>query len=282
LPRIAYYDATAAELRLALCADVDCSGAIAIRTLDSEGDVGRHASIGIGNGGRAAVAYYDATADTYKVALCANSDCSSHSVATVGGFSGGGIGGSAIALQIGAGGSPRIALLDAGGQLRMIRCSAPCDGSDTIATLGGSGSRPPLALHRARGPLSDSSLPLWVAYTDAFGRTRFVQCDDDDCGGEPNLVPIGTATSALGSTLAMSSKPEGTPLAVSVSVGGDALAIDFASRALTRAPNTLGGAPSGFIDVAHFGDGQAAVVYHDEASGELRYQRCARADCSDQ
>jgi hypothetical protein len=80
----------------------------------------------------------------------------------------------------------------------------------------------------------------------------------------------------------MSSKPEGTPLAVSVSVGGDALAIDFASRALTRAPNTLGGAPSGFIDVAHFGDGQAAVVYHDEASGELRYQRCARADCSDQ
>jgi hypothetical protein len=39
---------------------------------------------------------------------------------------------------------------------------------------------------------------------------------------------------------------------------------------------------SAFVDVAHFQDGQAAVLFHDEASGELRYQRCARADCSDQ
>lgn len=282
LPRIAYYDASSGDLRLALCSDSDCAGPITLRTLDSAGDVGRHASIAIGSANRVAIAYYDATGDTYKMALCASSACNTHTVATLPGFSGGGIGASAVALQIGGGGSPRIALLDGGSILKLVRCSAPCDTTDTIATLTTDISRPPLTLLRARGELFNSNLPLWVGYADEFGRARFVQCDDDDCGGEPSILAPNGATLAVGGALGLSQKPEGTPLVVATSSGGEVQSIDFISRATTRSPNSVGAAASVFADVAHFAGGDAVIVYHDEPSGELRYQRCARADCSDQ
>ncbi len=286
-PRIAYYDATGGDLKLALCASTGCAGTIDIRTLDSTGDVGRFASLALGADGFPTVAYYDATNNTYKLARCQDATCTTNSVTTLAGVTGGGVGGSAIAITIGKGppAAPRIVLLDAGSRVTLVRCgNVNCNFNGTNVVLANS-ARAPISILAPRViSSSNEELPLWVGFTKTTGFVEFSQCDGDTCAS-PRSVTGTNASANVGSAQVMSLKPEQLPLAIGISSGATVYGLDFLGRrALQRDPTALSaaGVAQSFVAAAHYADGQVAVVYHDDAAGDLIYQRCARADCSDQ
>jgi cell shape-determining protein MreC len=71
---ISYYDVTNGDLKIAHCANADCTVA-SIAKLDSDGDVGQYSSITIGADGLGLISYYDATNGDLKVAHCSNALC---------------------------------------------------------------------------------------------------------------------------------------------------------------------------------------------------------------
>jgi hypothetical protein len=71
---ISYYDVTNGDLKIAHCANTDCTAAT-ISKLDTAGDVGRYTSITIGADGLGLISYYDDTNGDLKVAHCSNVLC---------------------------------------------------------------------------------------------------------------------------------------------------------------------------------------------------------------
>jgi hypothetical protein len=71
---ISYYDVTNGDLKIAHCANTDCTVA-SISKLDTAGDVGQYSSITIGADGLGLISYYDATNGDLKVAHCSNLLC---------------------------------------------------------------------------------------------------------------------------------------------------------------------------------------------------------------
>ena len=66
-PLISYYDATNRALKVSACTTADCTGTPTITTVDSEGWVGLHPSIAIGDNGYPVISYYDSTNTALKV-----------------------------------------------------------------------------------------------------------------------------------------------------------------------------------------------------------------------
>ncbi len=83
LPVISYYDVTNQELRVARCANVDCSGSPTLNTVDSAGNVGMFSSIIIGTDGLPVISYFDATNGHLKVAHCEDASCNSATLTAV-------------------------------------------------------------------------------------------------------------------------------------------------------------------------------------------------------
>jgi len=79
LPIMSYVDSL--DLKIAHCDDLICSSTT-ITTLDTDGSIGVHSSITIGNDGLAITSYYDATNDALKVAHCHNITCSAFNLTT--------------------------------------------------------------------------------------------------------------------------------------------------------------------------------------------------------
>lgn len=286
--RIAYYDATGGDLKLAVCDNASCTGTIAIRTLDSTGDVGRFASITRNDfdQGNVAVAYFDATNNIYKLARCQDNTCTTNQVTTLSGFPGGGVSGSAVAIATSDGAGPRILLLESGSQARLIRCvNALCNFNNTAVTVSTT-ARAPLALHTSRGAVPSGEAPLWIGFTDNSGSLRFHQCDDTSCNSGRAVSRAGF-NAGLGTTLSLMLRPERLPIAVGIDAGSTVNTVNFEARA--RLPNTssvdnpisAAGVARSFVSAAQDDNGSVGVFYHD-ANDDLIYQRCLRADCSDQ
>lgn len=79
---ISYYDETNTALKVAHCANVECSTAT-LTTLDAAGDVGEFTSLTIGGDGLGLISYYDRSNGDLKVAHCANVACTAASIRTV-------------------------------------------------------------------------------------------------------------------------------------------------------------------------------------------------------
>jgi len=112
-PVIAYYKRSTGDLRVARCNDPACAGGNETRsTVAATGDVGQHASIGLGLDGRPAVAFYDATTQDLRIARCNDAACAggNEKLATL--DSTGDVGLYA-SLAIGVDGVPVVAYLDA-------------------------------------------------------------------------------------------------------------------------------------------------------------------------
>ena len=77
-PVISYFDNINQDLKLAVCADATCSAGTTIRTLDSAGNVGSHASLALSTAGFPIISYYDITNVDLKLAVCADATCSSN------------------------------------------------------------------------------------------------------------------------------------------------------------------------------------------------------------
>jgi len=287
--RIAYYDATVGDLKLAICGNTSCTGAIDIRTLDSTGDVGRFAAI-TRNGfdsGNVVVAYYDATNNRYKVARCQDSACTSHQITTLDEFTGGGVGGSAIAISDSQGAGPRILLLDGGSTATLVRCANTLCNARSVGAVFPGSARAPLALAARRIPNSNDPIPLWAAHANTSGTILVRQCDDDACVANRSVGGV-SFTSALDSTLSITLRPEQIPLLLGVTSASTAMSARMSSRSSfplnsgdSQNALSAAGVARTFIAAAHDGNGEVGVFYHD-ANDDLIYQRCARSDCSDQ
>lgn len=290
-PVIAYYDATAADLKLARCSDSSCLGAITIRALDTAGDVGRFASAARNtlDSGNPAVAYYDATSNIYKLARCQDANCTTNQVTALSDFAGGGVGGSAVVLADtrGTSNSMSLLLLRGGNRATLVNCgNALCNFGVTSVELSAS-AQAPLALLAL--PFTEDSgqvarnLPLWAAFATSTGLVLLRQCDTRACVPTAGVVNV-SFLAASGSRLNLSLRPsEMLPLVVGVSSSSTLTSIPFATRTRLLPGNSIApsGTAQGAVAAVNTGDGSAVAFYRD-TGGRLMFKACARPDCSDQ
>jgi hypothetical protein len=120
LPIIAFYHARTRDLMVHHCDDLSC-GSGTSTTVDSTGDVGRFASIGMPPDGLPVISYYDETNGDLCVVKCGDAACTSSyrqildSTGNVGLHT---------SMAIAPDGMPVVSYYDAtGGDLKMVRCT---------------------------------------------------------------------------------------------------------------------------------------------------------------
>jgi hypothetical protein len=119
---IADYDFVNKDLRVTHCVNSTCTGVSISTTIDSTGDVGQWASMGISPSGLPVIAYFDGANGDLKFAACGTIDCTgSASIVTL--DTAGNIG-VAASLAVGADGLPIISHNDTtNGNLRVTKCA---------------------------------------------------------------------------------------------------------------------------------------------------------------
>ena len=209
-PAIGFDDSTDGNLKVARCANLDCSS-IQVSTVDaSPADVGEHTSIAIGANGNPVVAYYDATNGNLKVARCNDFACSGgnetisvvDSVGDVGQYA---------SLAIGSSGNPLIAYYDAtNGNLKVARCNdRACAGGDElrsrVAIAGDVGAHASLAIGL-------DGLPV-IAYYDATNADlKLARCNDQACAGENESIATVDSTGDVGQGASLAIGVDGVPI----------------------------------------------------------------------
>ena len=123
LPVISYQDAPSAWLKVAQCANVDCTGTATITTVDiGPNDVGDYTSIAIGSDGLPVISYRDYQPRALKVAKCANAACSGTATITTVDNPANDVG-EYTSLAIGSDGLPVISYWDeTAGALKVAKC----------------------------------------------------------------------------------------------------------------------------------------------------------------
>lgn len=82
-PMIAHYDATGADMEYLHCTDINCSGSITTKTIESTGSIGSYYSISKNASGNPVIVYYDASNLRLRLATCNDTDCSSPTINTI-------------------------------------------------------------------------------------------------------------------------------------------------------------------------------------------------------
>jgi len=295
---MAYYDATADDLKLAICHsnDGDCSnGPEFIRVIDSAGDVGRFVELlevsATSNASpRAAMVYLDASNNRYKYALCADSACSSTSVRTLDGFSASGIALSAIAADrrepsAQAATTPRFMLIAEAGQLRLVTCADSACTSFTAIRAEDfiSNAAPPLAFMERRNAEGNVD-GYWLQVNRQGGSSTVAFCVEPDCepgqGFGSSATPVAANWHMMPSGLPMFAS---TPFSDSVTVR--LLRNPNPNVAATNSVATPGIGALASVPVAQSSIdtnvARAALIYQDATAGTLKVQACIRDDCSE-
>ena len=142
LPVISYFNRTNGVLKVARCANADCSGGgSTLNAVDSGGTVGEHTSIAIGADGLPVIAYHDGANFALKVAKCADAVCSA-GTSTLSTVDSGGTLGFNNSIAIGADGLPVISYWDnSNGNLKVAKCvNAACTtGTSALSTVDSAG-----------------------------------------------------------------------------------------------------------------------------------------------
>ncbi len=186
---ISYYDVSHHSLKLAICGDTNC-GSIALKTLDSSGDVGQYTSLAVDHDFLPAISYYDATNGDLKLAHCADTACNSvvsHTVDSAGDV------GRYSSLAIGGDGLPIISYYDAtNGDLKVAHCDDVACATATVRSLDTAGDVGRYAA-LAIGP---DQLPA-VSYVDVgSGALKLAHCEDMACGSASIAVLDSAAAMA--------------------------------------------------------------------------------------
>ena len=176
-PVISYADSTNGDLKVAMCADVTCSSGTTVRTIDSTGNVGQHTSLALTTAGFPIIAYYDVTNGDLKVAVCADTTCSSgtivHTIDSTGDV------GRHTSLALTTAGFPVISYYDNTKQgLKLAVCAdATCLSGTTIRTIDSTGN----VGHYTSLALTTAGLPVISYYDSTKQGLKLAVCADATC-----------------------------------------------------------------------------------------------------
>jgi hypothetical protein len=188
-PFVAYYDVTNANLKVVHCNDENCSGGgEIINTPDTQGDVGKYASIKLAPNGWPKIAYYDATAKNLHIVNCYDVDCNDQNDLIITPDMNPVDSGLGISLAIDASGKPVMAYYEGtNGALRLVRCNDTiCTNNDesisVVDSSGEVGHYPSLVLDGVGNPV--------ITYYQASGSDlKVAHCNDPNCtGGDESIA----------------------------------------------------------------------------------------------
>ena len=290
-PVIAFYDTASADLAIARCDNVDCSGEELLRTLDgSVDDTGREASLMFDADGRALVAYVNSTAHSLQLAHCDAPSCANVTITEVDAIFGNSRGTGAHMVR-GADGFPVIAYLDTtADSVRLAKCLDQDCASALLAivepqvptTVGGS---PAVAIAADGNPVlaffDEDDLALKVAHCNdpACLGPKTVSLVDDEIDGDAGRYP------------AIAIRPDGTPV-VSYQrwaiggAGGAALRVAECSTSdcsgdvrIVVIDGRAGEITGVDTAIAIGSDGGVVVSYHDVTGQSLKFAKCSPQGC---
>jgi hypothetical protein len=184
-PIISYHDETAGTLKVAKCANLDCTGGVIVTTVDDHpvNTVGLDTSLAIGADGLPVISYYDATAGGLKVVKCVNVNCTGLNTITMLHNPAADVG-RGTSIAVGSDGLPVIAFRDVtAGMLNVAKCAnAACNSGAAITPLA------PAAAGRLDLALGADGLPVI-----SFERT-------ESQNSEIRMVKCGNAACSSGNT----------------------------------------------------------------------------------
>lgn len=211
LPVIAYRDTTARTVKVAKCSNAACTGAATITIVDDPANnVGTSASMAIGADGLPVISYRDDTAQSLKVAKCANPACTGSATITtvddpannVGAFT---------SIAIGTDQLPAISYRDTtDGAFRVAKCSdAACAAAATITVIVDLSNDYGFGTALAIGV---DGLPA-IAYLDSSNRSlKVAKCVNARCTGLTTISGIDDPANTVSSNMDMVIGSDGLPL----------------------------------------------------------------------
>jgi hypothetical protein len=279
---ISYYDLTNGDLKVAHCADAECTTAT-VTTIDTGGtaNVGRYTSIIIGADGLGLISYQDATNGDLKVAHCANLACTSAGLSVV--DSGGtAVVGVYTSIAIGTDGLGLISYQDStNGNLRVAHCSDLACTTATITAIDASTSSVGAATSIAIGA---DGLGLISYYDSTSSDLKVAHCSNVLCTAA-TLTAIDTG-GVVGSFTSLTIGKDGLGLiGYYDATNGDLKVAHCSNLACTSA--TLSTVDPGgtalvgsYASITLAADGLGLISYRDSTNGDLKVAHCSNALCT--
>jgi hypothetical protein len=273
---IAYVDDGNDDLKVAHCADLLCTTADQITTLDSAGLVGYSSSVEIGADGLGLISYNDWTNGDLKVAHCDDVACTSATISTL---DSAGVVGRYTSVAIGADGLGLISYHDyTDRDLKVAHCDNVACSSATVTALD---------LWTDVGEYSSIAIG-----SDGLGLVSYI-----DVTSHSLKVAHCQNTACTGATLSVLDSSVAVALHTSVAIGGDGLGLisyfdntnddlkvaHCDNTACTSATTTTvdsAGAVGLYSSIAIGDDGLAVISYQDQTNFDLKVAHCHNTPCT--
>ena len=280
LPVISYYDTTNADLKVAKCANIACSGINTITTVDSTGDVGLYSSITIGTDGWPVISYFDRTSGRLKVAKCGNTSCTSST--TTGNIFSTAVMGQFTSITIGSDGLPIISYYDntnLNGNLRVAKCNNADCSSYSSTPIVGNGSQSSITI-------GSDGLPIISYFGLTTGDLKVVKCANTSCSsnsifiidsggvGEFSSITIGT------DGLPVISYYDNTNRTLKLAKCTNAACSSGSFITTVDHPVVVNGSLGEYTSITIGADGLPVISYFDNVNvGHLKVAKCANQFC---
>ncbi len=283
-PVISYLDSTAGALKVAKCGNAACTGTATITTVDAPANfVGQYTSIAIGSDGRPVISYYDSTADTLKVAKCANAACTGAATITsvddpanlVGTYT---------SLAIGSDGWPVISYYDdTANTLKVAKCAnAACTGAATITTVDDPANNVGLYTSLAIGT---DGFPV-ISYRDFQGNAlKVAKCANAACTGAATITTVDAPANIVGNFSSIAIGTDGLPVISYNDITADALKVAKCANAACTGAATITTVDDStsflgaFTSIAIGSDGLPVISYADQSADSLKVAKCGTRSC---
>ena len=278
---VAYYDATAGDLRAGLCnSAASCSFFSAERMLDGGGDVGQHATIAVNPAtGFAVIAYYSNTLGDARLYACSNADCSAGAAQTI--ETSGNVGRDiAIAFGANLGSVTNLFAVyteSTLGEVRYTRGNAPFSTFSAIT------------LDQGRDPaisINVSGFPD-VVYRGAQDTLIYLRCLSFECT-LANRVSQTIASAGKGFAPSITRLPNGNAFVTAQEPSTGTLfgyvcnSVNCSNpQVISMESGGVGGAILGGTSIAStYADGRPLAFYRDATRQDVRTAECTSTACS--
>lgn len=282
IPTIAYYDATAGDLKVLRCDNTPCVS-VNSSSVDTTGDVGKYSNAVMPSDGLLFVAYLDVTNTDLKVLKCGNAACTSGNTITVVDSTNGYY----PSVAIGSDGYPVISYTTSAG-VRVAKCAnAACSSGTTVSTAVADG----IFTYSSIAVPSDG-LPV-ISYLDTSGGIDFAilkmaKCGDTSCSSGNSSVTVDSFGYVNSVVIGSDDLPIiaylGTSSALKIAHCGNSAC--SSGNTTTTLDSTLGtwgegfGSPAARLMMTKPSDGLPVISYWDGTNDDLKIIKCGNTACS--